>query len=177
MKHAVELARAIKKIAEVDVPVFLAVVKSVDRNTNTCDVEYNEMEIGEVRLQAIIKNNTKAQIYYPAVDSVVLVQRLGTKGDFFITMYSEIEEILTKIGDCTLNIKDSFLFQMNDGSKFEIKNGFLIEKSGETMKKIVDDLIDAIMQLTVPTNVGPSGTPINMLVFQQIKLRADQLLK
>lgn len=33
----------------------------------------------------------------------------------------------------------------------------------------VDGIVDAIMQLTVPTPVGPSGVPINLPIFAQIK--------
>lgn len=161
MKHAQEMVNAIKKITAVDDPVFSAVVKSVDKINNTCDVEFNGMELGEIRLQAIIKANTKGLILYPIVDSLVIVQRLGKAGDFFITMYSEVEEILLKVGDSTLNVKD----------------GFLLQRNTETLKKLFDDLIDQIKLIVVPTGVGPSGNPINAAAFDAIKTRAAQLLK
>ncbi len=176
MKHAKELAEAIKNITKVNQPVFLGIVKTVDKTKNICDVEYNGMEIGEVRLQAIIKENTKANILYPKVNSVVLVQRFGDTGDFFITAYSEIEELKFKIGDTKMTVKDGFHFEMT-GLEFEIKDGFLLKKGSETLKKIFDDLFDAIEQLTVNTNVGPSSVPINVASFAAIKTRVDNFLK
>jgi len=177
MKHAKELVDAIKNITKVNQPVFAATVKTVDKNNNTCEVEFNGMEIGEVRLQAIFKDNQKAHVLYPKNDSWVLVQRFGDTGDFFITMYTEVEEMLVKIGDTVLTVKDSFHFEMPGGLEFEIKDGFLIKKGTETLKKVFDDLFDAIQQLTVNTNVGPSSVPINVAAFVAIKVRVDNFLK
>ena len=42
---------------------------------------------------------------------------------------------------------------------------------GDTLKGLLDELIDALAALTVPTGVGPSGTPVNIAQFQAIKAR------
>lgn len=42
---------------------------------------------------------------------------------------------------------------------------------GDTLKGLLDELIDAIVALTVPTGMGPSGIPINAAQFQAIKAR------
>jgi hypothetical protein len=47
---------------------------------------------------------------------------------------------------------------------------------GDTLKGLLDETMDAILTLTVPTGVGPSGTPINAAVFQSIKQRLSQIL-
>lgn len=54
--------------------------------------------------------------------------------------------------------------------------GISIEKGEFGLKKTLDRLLSAIQQLTVTTNVGPSGTPINSLVFQQIQRELDKYL-
>jgi phage baseplate assembly protein gpV len=59
----------------------------------------------------------------------------------------------------------------------EINNGFLIKRDDETLRKIVSDLIDQINLIVVPTNVGPSGNPVNAAAFNAIKTRAQSLLK
>lgn len=161
MKHAKELVNAIKAITDIGVTVFPAQVLSVDKVNNTCEVEYNEMDLANIQLQAIIKPNVKGLLVYPAPDSWVIVQRLGDKGSFFITMVSEVEQVLLKVDDCVLDIKE----------------GFLIKKENETLKNILDDLIDEITKIIVPTNVGPSGVPINKPKFELIKIRVDSLLK
>ena len=47
---------------------------------------------------------------------------------------------------------------------------------GETMKSKLEDILDAINQITVPTAFGPSGTPINAPVFTQIKTGLKDIL-
>jgi hypothetical protein len=42
---------------------------------------------------------------------------------------------------------------------------------GDTLKGLLDELVDAVLLLTVPTGTGPSGTPINAAQFQGIKAR------
>lgn len=47
---------------------------------------------------------------------------------------------------------------------------------GETLVGKIEEIIDAITQLTVPTAFGPSGTPINSATFIQIKSQLDTIL-
>lgn len=161
MKQAKELATAIKNITKVLEPVFVATVKTVDKNKDVVDIEHNDFELGEIRLQAIIKTNSKGIKFYPKIDSVVIVQRLGTRGEFFITQYSEVEQVVMEVGS----------------TKFDIKDGVLIKNGTETLKKVLNDLIAEIQKITVPTNVGPSGVPINIAQFTLIKTRVGNLLK
>jgi hypothetical protein len=47
---------------------------------------------------------------------------------------------------------------------------------GNELKKILEDLIKAINQLTVPTSNGPSGTPINASAFSAVAARLGSML-
>ena len=47
---------------------------------------------------------------------------------------------------------------------------------GDTLKKILEELIDAINSLTVSTPHGPSGTPLNAATFSSIKGKLDTIL-
>lgn len=47
--------------------------------------------------------------------------------------------------------------------------GVTITRGGSGLKKTLEQLLDGICALTVPTAVGSSGVPINMATFQQIK--------
>ena len=47
--------------------------------------------------------------------------------------------------------------------------GVTITRGGSGLRKTLEQLLDGICALTVPTAVGPSGVPINMATFQQIK--------
>lgn len=47
---------------------------------------------------------------------------------------------------------------------------------GDTLKSLLEQTLDAVSQITVPTGTGPSGPPLNVAVFQQIKGRLQQAL-
>lgn len=47
---------------------------------------------------------------------------------------------------------------------------------GDTLKGLLDELVEAILKLTVPTGVGPSGTPINSAEFNAVKAKFEQFL-
>lgn len=59
---------------------------------------------------------------------------------------------------------------VSDQSTIKITTGGLtLTKGGSGLKKTLEQLLDGICALTVPTAVGPSGVPINLSTFQQIK--------
>lgn len=74
--------------------------------------------------------------------------------------------------------KDGNIFIRNvDGKTVEVgRSAQEAAVLGDTLKGLLDELIDAIGALTVPTGVGPSGTPINIAQFQSIKARWEQFL-
>jgi len=47
---------------------------------------------------------------------------------------------------------------------------------GDTLKGILDEILDAINLITVPTPMGVSGTPLNFAVFETIKAKLDTIL-
>lgn len=47
---------------------------------------------------------------------------------------------------------------------------------GTTSKDLLDELMDALLKMQVPTGVGPSGTPINSADFASIKARLSTML-
>lgn len=47
--------------------------------------------------------------------------------------------------------------------------GITITRGSSGLKRTLEQILDGICALTVPTAVGPSGVPINMTTFQQIK--------
>lgn len=54
---------------------------------------------------------------------------------------------------------------------FESALAGALEKTvlGETLKTKLDAILDGIVAITVPTGVGPSGTPVNAATFTAIK--------
>jgi DNA-binding ferritin-like protein len=47
---------------------------------------------------------------------------------------------------------------------------------GDTWQSIMEELIDEISQIIVPTGVGPSGTPQNAAKFSSIKQKLKNAL-
>lgn len=47
---------------------------------------------------------------------------------------------------------------------------------GETLKTKLDAILDGIVAITVPTGVGPSGTPVNAATFTTIKAGLPAIL-
>lgn len=102
-ESAAKLKAALKQMLDKGDEVFAAAVQSVNEDDCTCVVMADEMEIGDVRLRATI-NGTDGFIIFPAVGSTVLVQRLGEKEEFFVTMFSEIDGVLIQKDDDTLKL-------------------------------------------------------------------------
>lgn len=62
--------------------------------------------------------------------------------------------------------KDSIV--LNDGDEAMVL--------GDTLKDLLNDTLDAIMQITVGTAVGTSSVPINVASFVQIKAKLNTML-
>lgn len=87
-------------------------------------------------------------------------------------------------GDVEVDVSDNINIKVRKGvnlkindCEIDIDDKILVKNEKESLKKLVNDLFDAILQLTVTTPVGPSGVPINSPVFTQLKTRFDNLLK
>ena len=64
-----------------------------------------------------------------------------------------------------------------DGSKVNVGLGAdEAAVRGDTLKSLLEELIDTINALTVPTGVGPSGTPINIADFTAVKNKLKNFL-
>jgi len=161
MKTAKELVEALRNINDNSDCCFPAIVSSVDKVNSVCNVVFNDMELGGIRIQSTVAQNQNGIQIFPAINSVVIIEKLGDKGEYFISMFGEVEQVVYKI----------------DTTTFTIKDGFLIKKDTDTLKAVFDDLIDQIKAIVVPTNSGPSGQPLNAIAFDLIKNRVDKLLK
>jgi hypothetical protein len=117
----------------------------------------------EVRLNAIDDDLQSFATIVPKEGSEVLVGIVeGQKAEAVVISCSEVEKVIWKCGDTQL------LFD---------KDGYTMKRRDESLKKILDNILDEVLKLTVPTSTGPSGTPINAAAFTQIKQRLPNLFK
>lgn len=140
MKSSKQFYQALKEIAS-SPDSLVGTVVSVDKENNTCDVDISGIELGEVRLQAVIKEDQKGFIIYPAIESNVMVDQVNKNGVYRVSMYSEVEEVLLKVGDHVFSINES---------------GILFEKGDDNLKKLFELIIDAMKQTMVLYGNNPS---------------------
>ena len=151
--------------------VFPAIVKDNHESDDYIDVQdLLGTSFLQVRKRAAI-DGKKGIVITPVKESSVLVGRIGGSDQLYMAMCSEIYSVKVTLNDQTIILdKDGLSMDMGK-EKFEFKN------TQESLKKLIDDLNNAIMALTVTTGTGPSGTPINIASFQQIQQRIPNLFK
>lgn len=105
--------------------------------------------------------------------------------DFNLTINNGLIDILSIVAnEDEFHIKDQFgnesIFNKDNvqiiTQKFNVATGKEKMVLGDTLKKILEELIDAINSLTVSTPHGPSGTPLNAATFSSIKGKLDTIL-
>jgi len=158
-----ELQDAFRKLTKRDVDTFPVTVLEVDKDKGTCRVSDDEIEYTDVQLSAVIDDSLNKFHIFPKVGSSVLVSPINEDiHRLYVEACSEIESIALKI----------------EGVQFQIdKDGFLLKKENETLKKLVSDLITACRHMVFTTNVGPTISLVNDVEFENIQTRFDSFLK
>lgn len=95
-----------------------------------------------------------------------------------VTITSDGSSTVIKAGDATATVNtDGIELKIGSSTITVTSGGLTLKKGGAGLKKTLESMLDAICQLTVPTGVGPSGVPINMASFQQIKEEVSQYME
>jgi hypothetical protein len=105
-------------------------------------------------------------------------RRIANSEQLYVALFSEVDKVLLTSGSLELTIDpDKVELKKGEAILKQTEAGFTMTRSGEGLKKLLEDLITAITQLTVTTGVGPSGAPINAAAFNAIKNRLGNLLE
>jgi hypothetical protein len=158
-----DLASAIRQLSDKNEEIYAKVceVLSFDQLERTVDVKPIDAsaEIFGVRLQADSDNG--GLVLAPKIGSFVLVVFLN-KNAALVVNTSE------------LDYYDLIIDKVN----FKVdKDGFLLRKENETLKKLMADLIAAIKKMSFTTNVGPTINLINIAEFEAVEKRFNKFLK
>ena len=147
------------------ITVFPATVTAVNESARTCDVTDGEdLELYDVRLRAAIDSNTKGFVAIPKVGSAVLVGNIGNSPNaYFVVMFSEVTKVFIQVDNTRLQV---------DGT------GTLIQREEQTLKIVLNSLIDQIKLITVTCAApgSPSTVPLNVAALDAIKTQVDTLL-
>lgn len=157
-----------------------ATVGSVDPDARTVTAtDDNDMTYDDVRLYAVERPELKGSVVLPKVGSRVLLSRIGTSNELYVSMFSEVDRMLLTIGDKqSVEVTEGLLEAKTDKSNLRITpEGFTIVRDGAGLKKTLTDLCEAIGRLTVTTQSGPSGVPINAAEFSAIKQELNKYLE
>lgn len=155
----------------IKIPVIPAKVKSVDLESETCEViDQADNEYFDVRLKADENSGGLGCLIEPEVGSWVLIANIGgSEKAHYVIGQTRIKSVEWLIGQTKHRLDET---------------GHTMEAGGESMITLMKDLIalngdliDAIKQITVlcasPGN--PSGTPVNFAAFDLVKTNFDLL--
>jgi len=145
MKQAKELVKALKDITNTGDDILVGTVISVDKELDSSVIEVDGGLLGFVRLRSTTGPSGKGIVFYPAINSVVLVERLNDE-EWFVVMLSELDSAVVTIGNTRLTINAS---------------GFLIKKDTDTLKDALTLIIDSVKQVTVLYGNNPDYLKLN----------------
>lgn len=149
-----QIKEALQRIAKSFAPdmIFEGVVTAIDPEQYLVDVELDSGgDLFECRLRATA-GSTKSIDVLPAEGSAVILAKIN-EDEYLILACDEITEYRITVGQVVYKINDT---------------GHLIEKGDETLKKILNDLVDQVLKIYAPKDV-PGLTAI--------KLRINNLLQ
>lgn len=136
-------------------------VHRVNREAKCCDLipVDGTAELFDVSFQADSQGG--GLCFYPAVNSNVLVV------------------FINKHHACICNVSELDLMKLViDQVEFSVdKDGFLLKKKDETLKKLMTELLDAIQAMVFTTSQGPTTLLQNASTFKTIQTRFNILLK
>lgn len=179
-KDIIELRRRLTSMGrDANGETFLATVRKVDTEQRTCTVEAEGVAYEDVLLHAVANPDSRGGWIQPAVGSIVLVSRIGGSNELYVAMTSEAEALHFAVGDDAEAVfsADGLTVQAGDTRFHATSAGFSVNRGQDGLRKTLEQLIDAICQLTVSTGAGPSGPPLNVDSFMTIKTNLTQYLK
>ncbi len=158
-----DIQNAFKKLGSRDVDTFPVEVISVDKAAGTCVVSDGELEYTDVALSASVEDNGKRFFLFPKIGSSVLVSPINEDlHRLYVEFFSEIEDFDLQIENTQLEID---------------KDGFLLKKENETLKKLMVDLLQEIQKMKFTTNTGSTILLVNKPQFLNIETRFKDFLK
>lgn len=141
---------------------FWADIESVNEAERTCVVSDDGIYYEDVLLYAVADSTLKGFCVIPKAGSRVIVSRIGGSSQLYVSMFSQVDKVLLAIEGVDYSVTEG---------------GFTFVRGASGLKKTLEKLCDAIGALTVPTNAGPSGIPVNKAEFDAIKKDLNNYLE
>lgn len=155
----------------------ICTVHRVDKANKCCDVIPidGSAELFEVPFHP--NETDEGLCLYPTVNSHVLVVFIN-KHHACICQVSEVDLMRLTIDQTEFSVDKEGVNLKKGMIEFSVdQNGFLLKKDKETLKKLIDDLLDAIQAMVFTTSQGPTTLLQNTATFSAIQARFKTLLK
>jgi|SRR6185503_7707111 len=145
---------------------FSAEVIAVDTNARTCTVTSISSEVGmEYTNVMLMPQVDDGILYIPTIGSTVIVQN-GANMQPYIIMWSQIDKVLYIVGDTEIQLVNGTATILQGQMQITLNNGKInISNEGQSLFSILQNMLNHILALTVPTGSGNSGTPLNFTDF------------
>jgi hypothetical protein len=147
-----ELLKALREHCSYGDQVFVAEVASIDEDLDTVVIQVNGLELSSVRLRSIIDSQGNRVVVYPAVDSTVLVGRIGHSNEMYVQAVGVVDKVLCHIGDMKLEVTEAG-FVYNEG-QHTTANADVLKSELNKLTKRVDDLLNALNQASPDSSSG-----------------------
>ncbi|MFC0514532.1 hypothetical protein ACFFGT_09980 [Mucilaginibacter angelicae] len=138
MNELNKLRRSFVKLAHAGGPVSFhdAVVVAVDQDAFTCDVLLDEAEVYGVRLRAVMSDRKSIDVL-PVAGSPVVIGKLADD-DYIVIACDQIAMYRITTGNTVLRVD---------------AEGLLVSKGGDTLGKILNDLVRGVLSIAAPKDV------------------------
>ena len=121
-----------KNVAKKDDHILPAIVKAVN-DDGTIDVSFDDLLIKGCRIKSITGYD-KGITVKPSIESVVLIERIGDTEQFFVIMYSAIDEHIVDTGN--------MVYKVNE-------DGHLVTNGEDTLKEVLTLIVEAVQPIVV----------------------------
>lgn len=159
-----ELLRALREHCSSADQVFVADVVSVDETSDTVEINVDGLELSSVRLRSIIDSQGNRVVIYPAVESTVLVGRIGKSNELYVQAVGQVDKVLCRIGDMKLEVTEAG-FVYNEG-RHTTANADILKSELNKLTKRVDDLLSALNSASPDSSSGTFKSTLTPLLAQ-----------
>lgn len=126
---------------------IMGTIKSVDEGEGTCVLydEESDLEFTEIRLRPVLEEENDFLTIVPKVGTWALAIRIEDADDWMIIAVGQADKYRLKIGEATVEL-DS--------------DGLLVKKQEDTLKQVVQLIIEAMQVIVVVQGTNPDYTKL-----------------
>lgn len=156
-----------------------ATIKEVDEAKRTCKAEIGNIVYEDILLYSVENADLKGFVFIPAIDSIVLVSKVGTDR-MFVASFSEIDKVIFTLNDLelmidadnidlkkgekvTVHVDAKTMKFQNDASTIEVNPDVMLFNGGDLgglvkIQELTDKINALVDAFNDHTHMIPSGT-------------------